>query len=147
MRADDGQKEIIRITIKGESGYCSAEDAYSDRLTITRNSITYDYKPLFESETNAARKWSYRTNSSFFGMLFDSAAEAVDDILHMEDVLFVTDIGVTSFTVTYANKTKDVRDFFLPGDEFQNCFSILKQMVPGCEDVPYVIQTSEDYGE
>lgn len=147
MKADDKQRDIIRISIKGESGYCAAEDAYSDRLTITRNSITYDYKPLFESEMNASRKWSYKTISPFFETLFDSTAKAVDEILHMEDVLFVTDIGVTSFTVTYADKTKDARDFYLPGDEFQNCFSIIKQMVPGCEDVPYVIQTSEDYGE
>ncbi len=39
-------KDIIRIVIKGESGYCSVDDAYNDKITITRDSIRYEYKPM-----------------------------------------------------------------------------------------------------
>lgn len=39
------QKEIIRITIKGASGYGSVDKAYEDRLSLTSSSISYEYKP------------------------------------------------------------------------------------------------------
>jgi hypothetical protein len=59
----------------------------------------------------------------------------------------LTDLGVTSFTVTYTDKTKATRDFILPGDDFKECFAIIKQMVPGCEYTPAVLLTSDDYKE
>ena len=68
-------------------------------------------------------------------------------ILNWEEEPFVTDLGVTTFTVTYADKTKATRDFILPGDDFKECFAIIKQMVPGCEYTPAVLLTSEDYDE
>ncbi len=79
-------KDIIRIAIKGESGYCCMVEAYNNKITITRASIRYKYKPLFASETNIAL-----------------------------------------------------------GDEFKEVFSIIKQMVSGCEYAPAMLLTSEDY--
>ena len=32
----------------------------------------------------------------------------------------MTDLGVTAFTVTLADKTKATRDFILPGDDFKS---------------------------
>ena len=32
-------KDIVRIVIKGESGYCGAEEAYNDKVTITKDSV------------------------------------------------------------------------------------------------------------
>ena len=135
--------EIIRITIKGESGYCPVDEAYTDKVTIDRDSIRYEYKPEVESEINPPRKWSYKTSSPIFLKLFREAAAAVENILNWEDEPFVTDLGVTSFTVTYDDKTKDTRDFILPGDVFQECFAIIKQMVPECEYTPEVLRTEE----
>ena len=57
----------------------------------------------------------------------------------------MTDLGSTTFTVTYADKTEVKRQFVLPGDVFRECFAIIKQMVPGCEYTPAVLLTSEDY--
>ena len=139
--------DIIRIIIKGGSEYGPMDEAYSDKVTIDRDAIRYEYKPWMESEINIPRKWSYKTSSPIFQKLFGEAAAAVESIINWEEEWFVTDIGVTSFTVTYADKTRITRDFMLPGDYFKECFSIIKQMVPGCEYTPAVLLTSEDYGE
>ena len=139
-------KDIIRISIKGESGYCSAEEAYKDKVTITRDSIRYEYRPQYGgSETNIARNWSYKTTSSVFQKKFDELAALVPEVLTREEIPFVTDIGESTFVITYSDKSKKTRSFFLPGDEFISVFSIVKQMVPGCEYIPAVLLTSEDY--
>ncbi len=139
--------DIIRIVIKGGSGYGPVDEAFSDKVTIDRVSIRYEYAPVVESEINIPRKWVYKTSSPIFQKLFREVAAAVEDILKWDEEAFVTDLGVTSFTVTYANKTKATRDFILPGDDFKECFAIIKQMVPGCEYVPAVLLTSEDYAD
>ena len=48
--------DIIRIIIKGESGYGPVDEAYSDKATIDRDSIRYEYKPVVESEINPPRR-------------------------------------------------------------------------------------------
>ena len=140
-------EKIIMIAIKGESGYDPDDEAYSDKLTIDRDSIRYESKPEMESEINMSRKWSYKTSSPIFKKLFRETAVAVVDILNWELRPFVIDLGVTTFTITYADKTKAKRDFILPGDEFKECFTIIKKMVPGCEYTPAVLLTSEDYSD
>ena len=139
--------DIIRIIIKSGSGYGPVDEAYSDKVTIDLDSIKYEYEPVVESKINVPRRWSYKTTSPIFQKLFSEAAAAVEEILHWEEGPFVTDLGVTTFTVTYADKTKATRDFILPGDDFKECFAIIKQMVPGCEYTPAVLLTSEDYDE
>ncbi len=139
--------DIIRIVIKGGSGYGPADEAFSDKVTIGRDFIRYEYTPVVESEINMPRKWAYKTSSPIFQKLFREAAAAVEIILDREDGPFAADAGITSFTVTYADKTKATRDFFLPGDDFKDCFAIIRQMVPGCEYTPAVLLTSEDYDE
>ena len=138
-------KEITRIVIKGESGYCPVDKAHSDKITIDHDTIKYEYKPVLEGEINVRRRWSYKTTSPIFQQLFRETAAAVEAILNWEEKPFVTDLGVTTFTVTYFDNTKATRDFTLPGDDFKECFAIIKQMVPGCEYTPAVLLTSEDY--
>lgn len=138
-------KEIIRIIIKGGSGFGPAEGAYSDKIAICMDSIRYEYKPMMESAAHAARKWFYRTTSPAFRKLFEEASEAVQAILDREEIPSCTDLGVTTFAVTYADRTRAGRDFILPGDEFRDCFAIVKRMVPACEDIPAVLMTSEDH--
>ena len=43
--------------------------------------------------------------------------------------------------------TRVTGDFILPGDDFKECFTIIRQMVRGCEYVPAVLLTSEDYAD
>ena len=72
-----------KIVIKSTSGFCPVEYAYNDKLTITANSIVYEYKPYFESDNslNVRRKWSYKTTNSIFSLVFEKIAVAVDEIL------------------------------------------------------------------
>lgn len=58
--------DIIRIIIKGGSGYGPVEEAFSDKVTIDRDSIRYEYEPIVESDINVPRKWSYKTTSPVF---------------------------------------------------------------------------------
>ena len=102
--------DIFRIVIKGGSGYGPVDEAFSDKVTIDRDSIRYEYTPVVESEINMPRKWTYKTSSPIFQKLFREAAAAVEVILNWEEEPFVTDLGVTTFTVTYADKTKSTRD-------------------------------------
>mgnify|MGYP000769143434 FL=1 len=140
-------KEISRITISGSSGYCSVYEAYEDKIAIEPGAIRYDYKPMIESEINPVRKWSYRTTSPIFQKIYKEAAAEVEKILNWGEIPFCTDLGVTTFTVTYDDKSKAKRDFILPGDDFKKCFKIIKQLVPDCEYVPAVLLTSEDNEE
>lgn len=139
--------DIIRITIMGRSGNGPIDETYRDKVTIDRDSIRYEYKPGEESGINPLRKWSYKTSSPIFQKLFGEAAAAVEDIFIWGQEPFVTDLGVTAFTITYADKTRARRDFILPGDDFKECFDIIRQMVPGCEYMPAVLLTSEDYAD
>ena len=57
--------DIVRIIIKGVSGYGPIDEAYEDKLVITSSSISYEYKPHPESNSkrNIYRKWFYKTTS------------------------------------------------------------------------------------
>lgn len=48
--------DIIRIMIKGASGSCCIDEAYNDKVTITSESISYEYVPSIETEINPKRK-------------------------------------------------------------------------------------------
>ena len=133
--------EVVRILIKGTSGYCSIVNAYSDKVTITPNSISYEYKPYEEMDANRPVKWSYRTSNPAFQELFEKVA----DILTWEEEYFVTDIGSTTFVVTYDDKTRVQKDLLLFRDDFAECFALVKKMVPGLEAVPAVLRTAEDH--
>ncbi|MCR5137511.1 MAG: hypothetical protein K6C12_10565 [Oscillospiraceae bacterium] len=144
--AQDKAKEIIRIVIKGSSGYGPVEEAFEDKVVITRDSIRYEYTPYLASETNPVRKWSYKTTSPIFQKEFDTLALLMPKVMTMEG-FFVKDVGAITFTITYSDKSRGEREFFLPGDDFKQVFSVIKTMVPGCEYVPAVLLTSEDYEE
>ena len=75
--------DILRIVIKGGSGYGPVDDAFSDKVTIDCDSIRYEYTPVVESEINIPRKWTYKTSSPIFQKLFREAAAAVEVILNM----------------------------------------------------------------
>ena len=44
--------DIIRIIIKGESGYGPVDEAFTDKVTIDHDSIRYEYRPVMESKIN-----------------------------------------------------------------------------------------------
>lgn len=141
--------DIVRITIKGASGYGSVDDAYEDKITLTSSSISYEYKPhpMSQSETNIYRKWSYKTTSPIFAEIYKQVAKMTPHYLYNDEVLFVTDIGPTTITATFEDKHRETVNYFCPDEFFADYFRLIKKMVPACEYVPAVLITSEDYEE
>ena len=137
--------DIIRIVIKGASGYCCSDEAYNDKVTITSDSIAYEYIPFLESDLNPKRKWSYKTDSPLFKMLYSSVVEMLPRYLEEDIERFCTDIGGIEFIVTYSDKTKYKNIFWVPGDDFMELFRAIKQMIPTTEYTPAVLLTSEDF--
>ena len=139
--------EIVRIVIKGESGYCPIDEAFTDKVTITETSIKYEYNPHPDSnlETNVARKWSYSTDSPLFKQVFKRAAEMTPKYLYSTDILFATDLGATEIIATFEDKHRESVNFFCPSEYFKEYFHLIKEMVPKTEYVPAVLLTSDDY--
>lgn len=140
-------KYIARIVIKGASGYGSADEAYNDKVTITPTSISYEYKPMYESELNPSRKWSYKTNSPIFRMMYDKVAGMLPAIIERGIQEFCTDIGGIEFNITYSDKTKFKEIYWVPGDYFEELLVAIKRMVPETEHTPAVLLTSEDFDD
>ena len=138
-------KKIIKIVIKGCSGYGPIDAAFKDKVIIDSSSISYEYTPLENSETNPSRKWKYTTTGSEFKRLYDELVGKMPNIIYREIDFFCTDIGEIEFIVTYEDKTKWKNTFFVPGDEFDEIFSTIKQMVPRCEEIPNVLLTEADF--
>ncbi len=135
--------EIVRITIGSSSGYCPVEYVYEDRLTICADSIRYECRPWMEDGEIKAVKWSYKTNGSLFRELFGEVRTAVEPILEREEERHLVDVGETTVTVTYEDKKRRKRTFCMPGEELREFFSLVKRMVPGCEETPVAITTEE----
>lgn len=55
--------EIIKVVIKGASGFCCEDEAYHDRLVITQAGMNYEYIPavLLTSEDYLCdQQWGFR---------------------------------------------------------------------------------------
>ena len=139
--------DIVRIIIKGVSGYGPIDEAYEDKLVITSSSISYEYKPHPESNSkrNIYRKWSYKTISPMFKEIYDRIADMTPYYLHNREVLFVTDIGPTIITATFDDKHRETVNYFCLSEFFKDYFRTIKQLIPACERTPAVLLTSEDF--
>jgi len=136
--------EVMKIIFKGGSGWGPSEEAYGDKVTITPNSIEYLYEPATESECNPKLKWSYRTSSPLFLRLYQEVAARTLSIMDDPNDVFCTDVGGIEINVSFSDRSKRKRRWFCTGDHFRECFSLIRQMVPGCESVPAVLSTNED---
>ena len=139
-----------RIVIKSTSGYCPGYLAYKDRITITPSSISYERIPHFEDDDNLLNrheKWSYKTMSYRFPLLFKEIAKAVDNVIEREVLDYYTDVGTTEFIVTYEDGSKVSRSFELPATEFDECFKIIREIIPVTENIPEVIRVDGDCDE
>ena len=137
--------EIIKVVIKGASGFCCEDEAYHDRLVITPEGMNYEYIPLIESEINPKRKWKYITTSPVYREMYRRIVEMIPGIIQSETVEECTDIGGIEFQITYSDKNKVKKLFWVQGDYFADLFNLIKKIVPECEYIPAVLLTSEDY--
>ena len=141
-------KEITKIIISGASGYCCADEAYNDKLTIEKNSISYSYKPIYESEINPVRKWSHKTNSPVFEKIFRDVISALKTVEDANELDFLcTDVGEIDFIVVFSDKSRWKKCFSCTGDDFSELIKIIRKMVPEYEYMPAVLLLSEDFEE
>lgn len=153
-------KQVTKITIIGISGYCSAADAYKDRLTITRNKITYHYRPeIMKSSYNDSDddlrtvenpeiKWTANYGSRCLKNSFEEIAELVLLKLEEGEPSPCCDIGVTEIIVEFADKSKSRKQFFQPADYFYDLFKCIQTLfVSEAFKMPVVIRTSDFYEE
>ena len=133
--------DITTISIGRTSGFGSVEDSFYEELTVTCDSISYEYKPGMETEFNKSEEWFYRTTRPAFQELFRQAAAAAVEGINRVEEKFVTDIGFTSISVTYADGTVLGRALYFPEDEseLKECFNYIQQMVPGGESIPTLL--------
>ena len=139
------EKEIKRITIKGSSGYCSYEYVYEDKLTITPDSISYEFVPALNSHIRKPRKWTYKTDNPEFRENFTAIAAGVKEALVNDTIAFCTDVGGIEFIVSYDDRTRDRRQFWCTAEDFKELFALIKRLVPAIEEVPETLKTNEDY--
>ena len=133
-------KLVAKLAIRGGSGYGPASEAFEDKLTVDASSVTYELKPMIESETFPVRRWSYKTNSPLFREKFCRLTEAIPKTLaKIPEDAFCTDIGGVDFSITYDDGTKEKKNYWLPGSYFQDAFDIIKTMIPPCEEIPAVL--------
>ncbi|MCC0645673.1 hypothetical protein KGF41_15540 [Clostridioides sp. ZZV14-6150] len=137
--------EIVRIVIKGSSGYCCVDEAFKDKVTITSMSITYEYTPYMETQINPRRTWSYKTDSPLFKMIYCKIADIIPGVIEREVTEFSTDIGGIEFDITYFDKSKFKKIYWVLGDYFEDLFKVIKQLIPETEYTPAVLLTSDDY--
>lgn len=136
--------EIIKVVIKGVSGFCCEDEAYHDRLIITPDGLNYEYIPLVESDINPKRKWKYTTTSPVYREMYRRIAEMIPGIIQSKTVEECTDIGGIEFQITYADKSIVHKLYWVSGDCFADLFNLIKNIVPKCEYTPVVLLTSED---
>ena len=139
--------DIIRIVIKGSSGYCCVDEAFNDKVIITEDSISYEYIPYVESEINHKRKWNYKTNSKIFKLNYCEITKKADEVIRRNIEEVWTDIGDIEFNITFSDKTKFNKTYWVMGDEFKDLFSAIKSIVAETEYTPVVLLTSDDYDE
>lgn len=137
--------EIIKVVIRGASGFCCEDEAYHDRLVITPEGLNYEYIPLVESEINPKRKWKYTTTSPVYREMYRRIEEMIPDIIQSETVDECTDVGGIEFQITYSDKNKVKKLFWVQGDYFADLFKLIKNIVPKCEYTPVVLLTKTSH--
>lgn len=137
-------KEIDKLVIRSLSGYCPVEMAYEDKLTVEKDSISYQYKPVVETENNPQRKWRYTSNSPEFLRLFYEMAAQLPFVMELSNTLETKDAGNIHLYVTFTDRSKWSRESWMPIDCYQKCFSYIRKMIPTAEMMPPALSGGED---
>ena len=140
-------KGIIKITVKSESGYCPYDLAYEDKLIISSDSLTYEYKPYYESDENKSRKWKYCSADADYKEWFERVTAIVQETIPIDPLGIYTDIGAITFILKYDDKTSDEYSYFVPPDRFEDIWKIVRLAVPSIEKMPEVLIEYNDEEE
>ena len=140
-------KDIIKIEIKGSSGYVPAEYSYHDHLTLTPESIAYKLDPFLKDEGAKGVWWNYSTNDPAFTEQFGVISSMIPAELSREPEYAITDIGTTEFIITYSDGSEESHVYTVFHDFFEELFTEIKILVPESEPIPEVLSTPSDEEE
>ncbi|WP_296954990.1 hypothetical protein [uncultured Dialister sp.] len=134
------KKEIIRITITSHSGYCPADYAYDDELTIEPTGIRYNRNPYIETDTNLSRHWAYHTDSSSFKNFFEEAASKVRKVLAKTCIFEVEDVPSRGISITYSDNKNEGQGYIRMPEEYKEFAAVVRKMVPKFEGKPELLK-------
>lgn len=146
-------KEIIKIVIKGTSGFFESDDPWEEKITLKPDSISCEHKYLrdlmitYNDDTDHTRppqKWTYKTTSSRFKELFQEITLRLPRLMEELKDTQALDTGEIIITMTYADKTRETADFWLPPSDFDSCFSLIAEMIPRCEEIPALLPDPDE---
>lgn len=124
------ESKVTKITIKTHSGYGPAEFAYSAKMVLTNDSVSYEHKPIIETENNPMLKWSYKTTQESYAGLFLKIGNMAESYFSKRIDYCVMDVGVTSISIVYEDGKRRSKSFDCFESEFEELFSLLNQLAP-----------------
>lgn len=133
-------KEIKRITITSHSGNVTMDGVYEDKLSITAESIIYEYKPFRPSAKNPLVKWSHRTNSAEFAKQFKTVRKLTEKAFTKKRNESYDDVGAIVFCITYTDNTKTMKETDAWDNSFVELFDAIRKMIPQSERIPVVLE-------
>lgn len=134
------KKDIIRITIESFPGYCRADEAYEEELTIEPTGIRYYRKPYTETETNPSSHWSYHTESEKFRELFETLVPLIRKILSKSENVLAPDASGRGIHVTYSDHNSEGNTYTLMPQEYKEAAAVIRKMIPKFEESPEVLK-------
>lgn len=135
------KKDIIRITIESFPGFCRADEAYEEELTIEPTGIRYYRKPYTETETNPSGHWSYHTGSEKFRELFETLIPLIRKILSKSENVLAPDAPGRGIHVTYSDRTSEGNTYTLMPEEYKEVAAVIRKMIPKFEEKPELLKS------
>lgn len=124
------ESKITKIVIKTQSGYGPAENAYNDKMVVTNDSVSYEYKPFLETEKNPMVKWNYKPTQETYQDLYQKIGKVAESYFNKQFDYCVMDVGVTGITIVYENGKKKSENFCCFESEFKELFLLLDRLIP-----------------
>lgn len=150
--------KIVKVIIKGTSGYCSIEDAYKEKITITQNKVKYHFLPeilkkdrpeYIDLENYPPRLPETKLSMNFGANLqccpFEKVADFALEVLNKQEQGMCCDIGATIITVVYDNGAKLTNTYFEPPDFFFDLFKAVQCLFSTTGIMPETIKTDDMY--
>ena len=140
--------DIKKIVLKSDSGLWVCDAYYNNKITITPKSIAYQYKLSsawitpndFEDKVIEEIKWSYKVISNNFKNLYEQISKKLWQIHEKQDAL--DNRNFRGFTITVIITLSDgqkITQEYLNLDCFEECFKLIEQMIPSCEEKPQLL--------
>lgn len=134
---------IKKITLWSYSGFGTIDTAYEDKLVLTPDSISYEYKPKLICDGNSVRKWSYKSSSSEFLKKYNDLLPIMPVILEKEPREIMDAPGIT-IKVVFEDKTTEEYDLSFEHQNMGYLLEHLRSFVPPMEELVGLLEEIEE---